>query len=143
MPVDLDRYISNGTPDLSLDATRDMLKKDKLFVFTGVLKAQEITVEATKESGESLKVDVPTVKEIVGGNVDVAAENESSTKIRYQGKVPAGFGFKAVQLDMDDGKIKMKPMKSDMMAAAAGAANVEPDNDYKVMIFEQEYISLP
>ncbi|RJX19823.1 MAG: hypothetical protein C4563_07215 [Desulfobulbus sp.] len=143
MPVDLDRYISNGVPDSGLYSTAEMLQKDKLFIFTAVLKAKKIIVEANKEGGGSIEVDVLTIKEIVGGNIAVSAENAENTKISYQGKIPAGFGFQAILMDFDDGKIILKPSGSGKMVAAEKGEAVEPDSKYETMVFDEDYVSLP
>jgi hypothetical protein len=143
MPVELDRYISNGAPDVELDTTSEMLKKDKLFIFTAVLKAKKIIVEANKDDGGSLEVDIPAIKEIVGGNIAVSAENAENTKISYQGKIPAGFGFQAILMDFDDGKIILKPSSSGKMVAAVHDKAIEPDKKYEIMVFDEPYISLP
>jgi len=88
-------------------------------------------------------VDVPTVKEIVGGNIDVSVENEESTKIGYQGKIAAGFGFKAVRVDVDGEKIRLKPLTSGTITASIHDNGEEPDSEYEVQLFNEDYITLP
>ena len=56
------------------------------------------------------------------------------------GQVPAGFGFKAVKIDQDNGKFYLKQVLSG--AVTAEAMTDEPDNAYEVKVFEEAYIQL-
>ena len=79
-PVQLDAFISQGKPRDGLVTTNELLEADKLYVFTSVVKARKIVVEATKSNGGSLAVDIPVIKEIVGGNIEIAPENSANTR---------------------------------------------------------------
>lgn len=145
-PIDLDRFMSQAVPDNGLLTTYELLSEDRLFVFTSVIKARKVVVEAEKNNGESLEVDVPAVKEIVGGNIKVTSENESNTKIVYEGQIPVGFGFKAVQIDFDKGRLRMQPVKPGAISAAAVSSlseTDEPDRLYEVLVLDDDYVRLP
>ena len=139
-PVQLDAFVSQGEPRDGLVTTSELLEADKLYVFTAVIKARKIVVEATNSNGSSLAVDIPVIKEIVGGNIEIAPENSANTKVSYMGQVPAGFGFKAVKIDQDSGKFYLKPVLSGAITAAS--VDDEPDNEYEVKVFEKPYVQL-
>jgi hypothetical protein len=138
-PVRLDAYISRGAPVDGLFTTAELLEDDRLFIFTSVLKACKVVVEAEKSGGGSLEVEVPVIQQMVGGNVAVTPENSTNTRVGYEGKIPVGFGFKAVKIDYDDGSFRLKPVPPGSVTAAAVAGN-EPDGDYEVMVFEEDYV---
>ena len=48
-------------------------------------------------------MDVPVIKEIVGGNVQISTESDSGTKVTFEGEVPLVFGFQAVRLFYEGG----------------------------------------
>jgi hypothetical protein len=140
-PVDLDAYISRSAPVDALFTTAELLEDDRLFIFTSVLKARKVVVEADMSGGGCLAIEVPIIQQMVGGNVQVTPENNANTRVGYEGKIPVGFGFKAVKIDYDDGRFRLKPVPPGSVTAAAVIAD-EPDGDYDVMVFDEDYVRI-
>jgi len=59
-------------------------------------------VAAQGERGVDVKVDMPVIKEAIGGNVNVDTASGMESKIAFEGAVPVAFAFQAVQLVFDD-----------------------------------------
>ena len=68
-------YISRGAPVDALFTTTELLEDDRLFIFTSVLKAHKVVVEAEKSDGGCLAVEVPVIQQMVSSNVGVTLEN--------------------------------------------------------------------
>ena len=87
-------HIPSGTLEKLLD--------DEVYVITSVLKTKKILVSARGLSGATVKVDVPLIRQIVGGNLNVEGSGEKESRIAFEGPVPVAFAFQAVQLVFDD-----------------------------------------
>ena len=59
----------------------------------------------------ALKVNVPLVRDIVGGNVAVGTSSESTSSVTFTGQAQLTFGFRSylIGIDRDDGTITLKP----------------------------------
>jgi hypothetical protein len=139
--VRLDAYINRSAPVDALFTTAELLEDDRLPIFTSVLKARKVVVEAEKSDGGCLAVEVPVIQQMVGSNVEVTPENSSNTRVGYEGKIPVGFGFKAVNIDYDDGSFRLKLVPPGSVTAAADIGD-EPDGDYEVIVFEGDYVRI-
>ena len=102
--IDLDKYLSKSDVDPTSKHVAQLLEADEIFVITSVIKSKSITVEGKKKDNTDVKVDVPVIKEIVGGNIGVTTNSNSDSKVTYTGTIPLGFGFKAVRLFYDNGE---------------------------------------
>lgn len=92
--------------------------KGNLYVLTEVVRSDEVGVTAYTKDKSSLAVEVPVIKEIVGGNISVGHEAESMTEVAYKGNKKLAFGFLAIELSAgergDDGDFDLvfKPVKA-------------------------------
>jgi hypothetical protein len=99
----LERFVKAGRINEQVPAgTIDKLIDDEVYTITSVLKTNKIVVSALGESGQSVQVDVPVIKEAVGGNVKVGAEGAITSKVTFEGAIAIPFAFQAVQLVFDD-----------------------------------------
>jgi hypothetical protein len=73
-------------------------------VTTATIKSNKINVEGKQKNNASVIVSVPEIKEIVGGNITVTSQGESSNKVTFQGSIPLVFGFQAVRLIYQEGQ---------------------------------------
>jgi hypothetical protein len=102
--IDLDQYLGDADINPASIFISKLLDADKLYVTTAVLKSTNFTFEAKQSSGVGVKVDVPVIQQVVGGNVSVATTSGSQSKLTYKGTIPLVFGFQAVQIFYDQGK---------------------------------------
>jgi hypothetical protein len=71
------------------------------YVITEVLQSNEITVSAKDEKGGQVKIDFPSIKGVVGGDVSVSAKDAANTALTFVGNDPVTFGFKAFLVAFD------------------------------------------
>jgi len=101
--LSLEKFVKAGriSPHIP-PGTLEKLLDDEVYVVTSVLKTRKIVVSAQGERGADVKVDVPIIKQAVGGTVNVDAASGMESKIAFEGAVPVAFAFQAVQLVFDD-----------------------------------------
>ncbi|MDN3588201.1 hypothetical protein QWY86_16070 [Pedobacter aquatilis] len=102
--IKLDMYLNDADINPLSRQISELLESDDIYIITSVLKSNKISVEATSKNNSSLKVEVPVIKEIVGGKVDVSSESSASSKTVYSGDKMLVFGFKAIRLIYENGK---------------------------------------
>ena len=99
----LEKFVKAGrVSTLIPSGTLEKLLDDEVYVMTSVLKTRKIVVSAQGEGGTTVAVDVPVLKEAVGGNLKVDAANTLESTVTFEGPVPVAFAFQAVQLVFDE-----------------------------------------
>jgi len=101
-PLDIDQYLVDAKVHPKTRAFAQWVEDDKIYVIISILKSDQFVTEATKEDGQALKLEVPVIQNIVGGEVAVQRSASSESVLTYKGKVPVTFGFQAVQLIFRD-----------------------------------------
>jgi subtilisin family serine protease len=104
--VALDKFLGAARLDPNARATGQMLDAGEVYVFTQVLRSNNLRVTTSSQTGGSVGVDVPTLQQIVGGSVNVKAAAGSSTTVSFTGQQRLAFAFQAVQLVFDDGQYR-------------------------------------
>ncbi len=104
--TELDKYLANADVDPSSRHVGELLEADDIYVITSVIKTNKITVEAKQPNNVEAKVEVPVIKEVVGGSVAVTSNNQNDSSLTFAGQTPLVFGFKAVRLFYDNGSYK-------------------------------------
>lgn len=100
----LDQYLAGADVNPLSRHAAELLESDELYATTATIKSRKFAVEAKQSKETTLKLDVPVIQEVVGGNVKVSASGVASSKITYEGSVPLVFGFQAVRLFYDRGR---------------------------------------
>jgi hypothetical protein len=97
----LDTWLSGA--DLAPGAGRvaDLLMAERLYLVVGALSAGGITSTMRDERGAELKVDVPTVEQVVGGGVTVSGSGGRTSKLTFHGS-RLTIAAKAAQLKLDE-----------------------------------------
>jgi hypothetical protein len=118
--VAVDKYLGRCDVDPDARGVGKMLEADDVYVITATIKSTSITVTSKASGGAEAKLEVPDIEKIVGGKVKVSADDKSSAKITYTGRVPLVFGFQAVRLFYDRGAYTtFEPLQSGKIAAKA------------------------
>src|SRR5258705_1097576 len=133
--VELDQYLGDADINPANVFVSQLLDADKLYVVTATIKSTKFTFETKKSDGTELKVQVPVIQQVVGGNVSVASDSTVASKLTYEGKIPLIFGFQAVQLFFEDGRYTALKPAIGAMRAAVKAARAEGKD---VELFETE-----
>jgi hypothetical protein len=99
----LEKFVKAGrlSPHIP-SGTLEKLLDDEVYVVTSVLKTKKILVSAQGDSGSAVKVDLPIIKQAVGGNLKVDGAGAQESRVAFEGDVPVAFAFQAVQLVFDD-----------------------------------------
>jgi hypothetical protein len=121
--AELDKFLGDADVNAAGPYVTQLLEADGVFVVTATIKSKHFTVEGKQKNKASVAVDVPEIKEIIGGNIDVDKKVAKSSKITFEGKTPLVFGFQAVQLMYEDGVYtSMKHLKAGQGAVAMSKA---------------------
>jgi hypothetical protein len=147
MPLDVGDYLRAGNVDVgNLVLKEYVLGRGRLYLITETIKTRSLTVTAEGKGGASVDLDVPAIKELLEGQVDVKAESERSSTVTYQGSDYLVFGFKAFVVGVSDGVLSLVSaspghvaLNSDNLADAAtadpmvfdegGLMDLDPDED--------------
>ncbi len=97
-PAGLEQFLAQADVDPRSVNARRLLDEDRVYVVTRTLKAKRFIVEGQKDRKAGVQVNLPAIKDIVGGEVKVAAEGQSKSKISFAGGERLVFGLQAVRL---------------------------------------------
>lgn len=106
-------FIPSGTLDKLID--------DDVYVVTAVLKTKRIVVSAQGEAGTTIDLEVPIIRNAIGGSVKTEADGDLASTIAFQGETPVAFAFQAVQLVFDDDSQLLTTQQLEPGGAAARA----------------------
>ena len=99
----LESFVHAGTIRPFIPAgTLDKLIDDEVYAVNAVLKTRSIVVSAQGEAGRAVGLEVPIIRNAIGGSLKVDAEGELSSAIRFEGEAPVAFALQAVQLVFDE-----------------------------------------
>lgn len=128
--VDIDQYLGDADIQPASVFVSKLLEADQIYVLTSVIKSTKFTFEAKIDKDTSLKVNIPVIQQIVGGNVNISAKNSDDSKITYEGKIPMVFGFQAIQLFYDKGRYtSFKPAENIAMRSLKSIADAGIDTE--------------
>jgi len=97
-------YLESGTLKVSNPSTQLYITSPdaELYILTDLLRATSITVSATDAGGNGVKLDLPQINGVVGGNVSVKPSDAMESGVTFASDAanpaPACFGFKALAL---------------------------------------------
>ena len=97
-------YLESGSLKVSNPSTQLYITPEnaELYILTDLLRATSITVSATDAGGNGVKLDLPQINGVVGGNVSVKPSDAAESAVTFASDaanpVPACFGFKALAL---------------------------------------------
>ncbi|MEJ7559183.1 MAG: hypothetical protein WKF66_12810 [Pedobacter sp.] len=102
--VELDLYLNDADIDPLSKQVRELLESDDIYIITSIIKSNIISVEGTKKDSSRLKLDIPLIKEVLGGKINIETNGDIESKIAYRGENTLVFGFKALRLIYENGK---------------------------------------
>ncbi|CAM8633398.1 MULTISPECIES: gasdermin [Sphingomonadales] len=101
--------------------------KGRLYILTEIVTSKKLGVTAYNHDNSSIKLEVPVIKELVGGSLSVGKETETTTTVTYEGDKNLAFGFVAIELSAgdrgDDGEFDLvfRPVKAGTVSFGVGA----------------------
>jgi hypothetical protein len=140
-PAALEQFLSQADVDSRSVNARRLLDEDRVYVVTRTLKAKRFTVEGQKDRKAGVQVNVPAIKDIVGGSVQVAAKGQSKSKLAFDGGRRLVFGLQAVRLtyegtrfvayqSLPPGSAAKRAVKGAKAARRGGPAKVGKEAEY-------------
>jgi len=99
----LDQYLTDADVNQFSTHIKALMEAGNIYIITAVIKSHKINVAATAKDKNSLSIDMPVIKEVVGGNVKIESSDDNSSKVTFSGNTPLVFGFKAVKLSYEKG----------------------------------------
>ena len=76
----------------------------RAYVITEVLQSNAISVTAQDEVGGTIKVEVPEIKGVLKGAVEIEENNSVQGELTYRGKQFLTFGYKAFEIAFVNGR---------------------------------------
>jgi hypothetical protein len=143
-PAALEQFLSQADVDPRSVNARRLLDEDRVYVVTRTLKANRFLVEGQKDSKAGVQVNLPAIRDIVGGSVTVATEGQSKSKLSFAGGQRLVFGLQAVRLMYEGGSFvaykslppgsaaKRAPKKGTKTAKAAKTTKIGNEAEYLV-----------
>jgi hypothetical protein len=98
---DLDQWLATADLHNHSGAVSELITAEKLYVVTEVLRATGVAVSLVDSHGQAIRLDVPSIQQLVGGTVRVSASQAVSTAVVVAGTVPITVAAKAAQLKID------------------------------------------
>lgn len=83
----------------------EQLKKTGLYLITSVLKSNLFGTLLKDKNGQTVKLDIDPIKEIISGKVEVKYSSEKKEGISYKGDKYLVFGVQAYLMDQTTGSI--------------------------------------
>src|SRR5256885_5879483 len=102
--TDLDKFLNTAEVDHNSRHVAELLEGDEVYVVTTTLKTKQFTVDAQADGGVKVAVSIPSIKQIVGGDVSVTRDSSNDSKVGYVGSALLVFGFSAVRLEYQNGR---------------------------------------
>lgn len=108
LPGDVGEFLKRGTVNADNPVFQQyVVGNGDLFLITETLKSKKFTVSASKKDGTEVGLDIPAIKELVGGNVAVTATSERTATVTYEGDNRVVFGFACFQVGIDEGVLSL------------------------------------
>ena len=115
VPLDIGNFLKNGEVDGENPILNQyVMGNGRLYVLTRTIKTNKFTVKAEGSGGAEVALDVPAIKEMLGGRVQVSAESDSAGTVTYEGEKYLTFGFECFEVGVAEGTLTM-------MSATAGS----------------------
>jgi hypothetical protein len=107
-PLAIGAYLRDANVDFENKVVEQyVLGNGRLYVITRTVKSTTFRVEAKDSNRNGIAVDIPAIKGIVGGNIDVTSESAAATTVTYTGTTPLVFGFQCFDLGVRDGVLSL------------------------------------
>lgn len=97
----LDLWLADADFNSKSRAIADLLAAESMYAVVGALKAGAISVTLLDSEGGSVKVDLPTIADAVGGNVSVTSSRESTAALTFTGDQSLVIAAKAARIKTD------------------------------------------
>jgi hypothetical protein len=128
LPLNVGNYLRDAEVDSgNLILKQYVMGNGELFLITKVAKSNVFSVKFESSTGTAVEVDVPVVKEVVGGNVKVDASGEKNSVVSFEGPTKLSFAFQCFQVGVVNGDLALTSVKAGAVAAAmTGGGKSEP-----------------
>jgi hypothetical protein len=108
VPLEVGAYLASAEVDYDNKVVEQyVLGNGRLYLITRTIKSKTFRVEAKASNGTAVTIDVPVLKDAIGGNVAVTVGGSSATAVAYEGPDPLVFGFQCFDLGIRDGNLTL------------------------------------
>jgi hypothetical protein len=129
--VELNEYLNEST--VSGGAFGDVLLSSDIYAITSVLKSTKFTLAIVDTGKFNLEVNLPTIQDIVSGNITVGRTSDKQRFIQYEGAEPMIFAVQAVRVIYDRSLMdKLFNRKGQFKINTVTGLIVRGEEDYKV-----------
>lgn len=120
IPLELGSYLKNSHVDWGNPVVSRYVfnGRAKLYVVLDVVRSDSFGITARDSSKEGISIEIPVLKEVVGGNISVSRDGESSMRTDFEGNVPLAFGFICAEIcaienpETDELTLAFKPVSA-------------------------------
>lgn len=102
----LDSFLAAASEAVGMGpAMRTLFDRDEIYVLTAIIETSSISVKASSSSGKGVALDVPTIQQVVGGQIGVHSGSSDNSVIKYSAtNEPLTIGAELVRLDYRQNK---------------------------------------
>ena len=94
----LDKFLNLSDIDPSAKQIQDLMIAGDAGVTTAVTRTKKYIVSAQDSHGVDVGVDVPVIKGVASGKLNVSTTGSNNSKVIYEGAMPITFGVQAIRL---------------------------------------------
>ncbi|MDP9422427.1 MAG: hypothetical protein M3Q19_06275 [Pseudomonadota bacterium] len=139
-PLAIGNYLREGDVDADNPILREyVMGNGKLYVLYHVVRSDRLSATFEKGGSIAASVDAGKLKGSVGGNVGVDVSNAANGKIVFTGPTKVAFGFKCLQIILDDGELRLVAAQPGSLALAVGD---EPEPGASLLSEEAQLLDL-
>lgn len=120
-PLAIGNYLREGDVDADNPILREyVMGNGRLYVLYHVVRSDRLSATFEKSANVAASIDAGKLQGSIGGNVGVDVSNASSGKIVFTGPSKVAFGFKCLQIILDDGELRLVATQPGSLALAIG-----------------------
>ncbi len=140
-PLKLDAYLRQAEFNRKNIVMQPFLDEGRVLLITETIKANEFSVEATNENGQSLDIDVPAIQNAAEGKIEVSRDAAKQSALTYKGAKFLTFGFQCFEVAYDNGELRLVSTKPGT-AYMGGPVSDETGDPEPEILFESELLSI-
>ena len=139
-PLDIGNYLRDGDVDADNPILREyVLGNGRLYVIYHVVRSDRLTVAFERDAGTSASVDAGKLQTAVTGNVGVDVSSASNGKITFSGPNKVAFGFKCLQVILDEGELRLVASQPGKVTLSV---DPDPNPEFSLLTDQPELVEL-
>jgi hypothetical protein len=106
MPTSVATFLRSSQPSFDDKLLANFDADGKAYIVIDVLKSNRFCIQAFKETGDEVEINIDAIKEVLGVSSKITVEKSEGLKVSFEGGQPLGFAIKVCPfwIEVVDGK---------------------------------------